>query len=204
MGSSVLCYMRELITATEGYEKFVVSPAPHSDDKGENRLAKMPSVIVETAFHTNPDDALALQDPLFRTAAMKGVEKGYRLWREGEGCDPLAIGRIADVTAGAGGRATVEVPFKGHPQFPVTLEVRQAGCSAGAGCQGGDVVLTDASPSPLRFQVECGEGGGGSARWRTTLKDADGVKGGASEHRQACVAGKVLPARHAARMGVVL
>src|SRR2546427_10069814 len=81
----------------------------------------MPSIIVETAYHSNPDDVAALQDPVFRAASMKGVEKGYRLWAEGKACAPLTGHPVADIDVPAGSSREVDVTFDGHPQFPIRL-----------------------------------------------------------------------------------
>lgn len=189
LAQSVLCSMKELIHSVPAYADFTVAPAPHAENKGENREAKMPSIIVETAFHTNPDDARALRDPVFRTASMKGVEKGYRLWAADKKCEPLSVERITDVDTPSGGRSEVEVHFKGYPQFPVTLDVQFAVCQPGWTCEGGEVVITEPVESPIRFLVECGAGDGGSSRWRTTMRDDDGVKAKPVEHQQTCLGG---------------
>ncbi|MGO4778447.1 N-acetylmuramoyl-L-alanine amidase, partial [Lysobacter sp. 2RAB21] len=85
LATSILCGMKETIHALPAYANFTVPAAPTpSDGEGETRLAAMPSVIVEVAFHSNPTDAAALKDPAFRTAAMKGVEKGYRIHTQGK------------------------------------------------------------------------------------------------------------------------
>lgn len=188
LARNTLCYMKELVSSLSRYKNYYFPRVGDQGRHGENRLAAMPSIIVEMGFHTNPNDALALQDPLFRTAAMKGVEKAYRLHSEGKGCEPLSVERITDVTTSSGSRAEVEVHFEGHPQFPVTLDVEPAVCQPGWTCYGGQVVLRQPAESPLRFQVECGAGNGGSSRWRTTMRDADGVTGAATEHQQTCVA----------------
>jgi hypothetical protein len=39
-----------------------------------------------------------LKDPVFVDAAMKGVEKGFRLHAEGKACKPFNITSIPDVT----------------------------------------------------------------------------------------------------------
>ena len=66
--------MKELINSVEDYPDYAVALAPEIGRHGENVQADMPSVIIETGFHTNTSDATALQDPVFRTASMKGVE----------------------------------------------------------------------------------------------------------------------------------
>ena len=43
---------------------------------GENRLAKMPSVIIEVGFHTNPTDNAALQDSKFQEIVAKAMQRG--------------------------------------------------------------------------------------------------------------------------------
>lgn len=175
LGASVLCAMKELIQSTPGYESFVVAPAPHSEDKGENRLATMPSIIVETAFHTHPEDAAALLDPVFRAASMKGVEKGHRLFRDGKDCTPLALSKIDRVTVPANGAAETSVRFDGHPQFPVTPQLHACLLHPAGRLQGGSeddyggVCLTHQGADVLRRerlrhgQLEYGHA---RCRWR--------------------------------------
>lgn len=103
LASSIACYMKEIIHARPGYQNWTMRET-RPDQYAEN-TGSMPSALVEIAFHTNPDDALALQDPRFRTASMKGVEKGYRMWREGKPCDPPSIASVTDSTATRGGKA---------------------------------------------------------------------------------------------------
>ena len=109
--------MRELIHAQPGYENFPVRAESAADGHGENRIGKMPSVIVETAYHSNPDDVAALQDPVFRSASMKGVEKGYRLWATGKTCEPLALHPIPDTDVPVQSARDVEVRYAGNPSI---------------------------------------------------------------------------------------
>ncbi|MBA8681178.1 N-acetylmuramoyl-L-alanine amidase family protein [Stenotrophomonas tumulicola] len=200
LASSILCYVRELVTAADAYHDFVVSAEAHPDNKGENRLAQMPSVIVEAAFHTNPDDALALQDPVFRAAAMKGVEKGYRLWREGKPCQPLAIQRVTDVTLPPHTVGEVEVHFEGHPRFPVTMEVTPLECPQDSTCDGGEEVKKEPLDSPLTFEIECGRGDHTRiSLWQTVLRDDDGVASAAAQHRLTCTGPASAKEGHRAR-----
>lgn len=174
---SVLCYMKETIHAVEAYRDFTVNPQGEPSDKGENRLAAMPSIIVETAFHTNPTDALALQDPAFRTAAMKGVEKGIRLFREGRDCQPFTSRPIADLEVEHEGEATTSAVFKGYPQFPVTLTATNIACPMGWNCRGGSWQDEEAIESGLPLTSSCRNvtGTPGVITWEIILKDADGV-----------------------------
>ena len=84
----------------------------------------MPSIIVETAFHTNPDDAKALQDPVFRLASMKGVEKGYRLWASGKTCEPLALHPVPDTDVPIQAARDIELDMPGIPSIRCRLSSR--------------------------------------------------------------------------------
>lgn len=97
----------------------------------------MPAAVVEVAFHTNAADAMALQDPLFRTAAMKGVEKGYRLHREGRDCAPLKAGPIRSLQLPQGMSEEVDVPFEGYPQYPIELVTTNIACPPTWTCRDG-------------------------------------------------------------------
>jgi len=187
LGRSVLCSMKELIQSRAGYETFVVAPAPHVDNKGENREAHMPSIIVETAFHTNPADAAALLDPEFRAASMKGVEKGYRLFREGKDCKPLKGEAIEDVSMSQGASREIEVPFEGYPQYPLRIVTRNVGCPPGWVCRGSEITVEAPQPTPLKIALSCNNGGSAPLFWETSLVDDDGVKSVPVRHRQQCI-----------------
>ncbi len=187
LADSMLCYMQEIVSAQEGYGEFPFRRPARAGRHGENRIGVMPSVIVEIAYHSNPEDALALQDPAFRTAAMKGVEKGYRLWREGKGCTPLALQRVTDTTLPSHAVGDVEVHFEGHPQFPVTVEITSLYCPPGWTCEGGQEVRREPQDSPLTFEIECGRGNQTrTLLWQTVLRDDDGVASKPVEHRLTC------------------
>lgn len=134
LASMALCYMREHIHSKEEYVNFSVAHAPLLADKGENRLAAMPSIIVEFAFHTNSIDAAALKDPVFLASATRGLTKGFRLYRAGEKCEEFSLevphavqGRVGDV-------AKIPVRWLGYPVFPITVEARQEVCERGSSC----------------------------------------------------------------------
>lgn len=178
LATHVLCYMKEIINAQDGYEDFPVATSPHAaTDNGENRIAKGPAIIVETAFHSNPIDAAALQDPVFQAAAMKGVEKGVRLYEEGEPCTPYEITDVPDVQGPWGSTQVISIYYEGFPQYPVLLEVELLSCPTI--CTPGGGVINDEIPSPIQVGLLC-DGAPGSpvvvSTWRVHLKDDDGVK----------------------------
>jgi len=185
LGDSILCGMREVIHAQPGYESFPVRAESVAEGHGENRIGTMPSVIVETAYHSNPEDVAALQDPVFRSAAMKGVEKGYRLWATGKACETLALDPLADVQIPVRSSRVVPVAFKGNPQYPLVLELSVASC-VGGNCTPADEEFMDPG-RPVQLELLCNGDGVGTVRWRTRLRDADGVVTEYQEFNQSCV-----------------
>jgi N-acetylmuramoyl-L-alanine amidase len=190
LANNILCYMAELIHAKEGYEEYVVAKKAQTRTTiGELSLAKMPSVVVESGFHTNPRDAAALKDPVFRAAAMKGVEKGYRLVNETEPCELFKIDRIPDSSGLQNTPIPVKVFYKGYPQFAVTLTVDIVTCPSGWTCTGGTITYPDKVPSPLTYTFTCTTTlplPPATFRLRTTLKDLDDVKPKPVEHNVTC------------------
>ncbi|WP_313148291.1 N-acetylmuramoyl-L-alanine amidase [Stenotrophomonas sp.] len=189
LAQSVLCSMKELIHSVSVYADFTVAPAPHTGNKGENREAKMPSIIVETAFHTNPDDARALQDPVFRTASMKGVEKGYRLFSEGKDCVPLKAEPIDGIHLSAGGSQQVDVAFEGNPQYPIELVTTNVGCPPGWTCTDGRVRIETPDTKPSQLTLRCENAGSAPMFWNTQVVDDDGVKSPPVRHWVQCIRG---------------
>ncbi|PSD28752.1 N-acetylmuramoyl-L-alanine amidase [Stenotrophomonas maltophilia] len=195
LADSILCGMREIIRAQPGYRDFPIRESSTSARHGENRIGKMPSVIIETAYHSNPDDVAALQDPVFRSASMKGVEKGYRLWATGKTCEPLSGQPIADVDVPSGDSREVDVAFAGHPQFPISLITHNTLCPSGWSCSGRTVVI-DSPDQPSRMQLSCGRNSVGALGWETHVLDADGVKSQPVPHTVRCVANEGGPDRN--------
>ncbi|MCR8713358.1 N-acetylmuramoyl-L-alanine amidase family protein [Stenotrophomonas indicatrix] len=174
LGDSILCGMREVIHAQPGYESFPVRAESVAEGHGENRIGTMPSVIVETAYHSNPEDVAALQDPVFRSAAMKGVEKGYRLWATGKSCEPLTLAPIADVEIPTQSAREIELGYQGNPQYPVTIEFTSASCSKPGACTPTRTLFEDPT-KPIKAELTCKGSNPGVARWSVVLRDADGV-----------------------------
>lgn len=186
LGDSILCGMRELIHAQPGYENFPVRAESAADGHGENRIGKMPSVIIETAYHTNPDDVAALQDPVFRSASMKGVEKGYRLWAQGKACEPLMLHPIPDVEVPLQAVHELTVGFAGNPQYPLELEVVVADCDRPGYCTPWKGRFEDPD-APVKFGVSCSSTEPGSVRWNVLMRDADDVVAAPVAFTQSCV-----------------
>lgn len=181
----VLCGMRELIQAQPGYADFPARREASAGRHGENRIGTMPSIIVEIAYHSNAEDSAALQDPVFRAASMKGVEKGYRLFREGKVCAPFVLQPIADVALPAGTSRKITLPFDGNPQFPVTMEFTTASCSRPGACTPSKTTFTDPAV-PVTVDMRCRGSLTGEARWSVVLRDTDGVVTAPVEFQQTC------------------
>lgn len=193
LANNILCYMAELIHAKDGYEEYVVAKTAEArSNLGENKLAEMKSVIVEAGFHTNPKDAAALKDPVFRTAAMKGVEKGYRLVNESTPCELFKIDKIRNVTGFFNVPIPIDVYYKGYPQFPVELTLEDVSCPPDWPCNGGGTIsYDDKDPSPLTYTFTCittdPEEPPATFRFRTILKDDDDVEPKGVEHNLTCI-----------------
>lgn len=187
LASSINCYMQELIHAQSAYRNWTMRETVPSNQYAENS-GPMPSALIEIAFHTNSGDALALQDASFRTASMKGVEKGYRMWREGKPCQPLSIASVTDSSAPKGSKALSNIHFEGHPTFPVTLRLEILKCPTGWSCTGGDSKYAQSQASPLSWTFGCNASTSGVTRVRSMLIDSDGVESNLMESNVTCTA----------------
>lgn len=188
LAESVLCSMTEIVHAASGYESFPIASFPHEENHGENRLAKMPSIIVETAYHTNPDDARALLDPAFRTASMKGVEKGYRLFSEGKKCKPFQLSKVIDDPVPLGNFIPVDAHYEGNPEFEATLVTELIECPDDMQCWTAELPL-DKLPSPVRFFIDCGSSPTPREhRMQVKIIDADNVDTGWEPYTVSCPA----------------
>jgi len=185
LAESVLCGMRELIRAQPGYENFPARQDASPGGHGENRIGTMPSVLVEIAYHSNAEDSVALQDPVFREASMKGVEKGVRLFREGKTCEPFVLQQIPDISLAAGTSQEITLPFAGHPQFPVTMEFTTANCSSPGACRPSKTTFDDPN-TPITVLMRCRGSLTGDARWSVVLRDVDGVATAPVEFQHTC------------------
>lgn len=153
LATAILCSAKELVGTDDRFVAFSVAPAPHVNGKqGENRLARMPSVIVEVGFHTSPNDAVFLQDRYFRALAMRGVAKGYRLYRDKLPCGQFAVNPVEQVTARVGVDVRIPFSFKGNPVYPIRVWSKDEKCS-GRSCHDKDKTLSG-PPDLERFKVQ--------------------------------------------------
>lgn len=176
LGQSILCAMKEQIHAVPAYADYHVDEAPReSEAYGENSgFPDIKKVVVETGFHTNVDDAAALQDPAFITAAMKGVEKGYRLDRDGVTCAPFKITSIPNVTFTYGsGLQKTPIVIQGSPRYPIVYKSEITSCSGS--CSGATKTIADASGLTMDFTCRPGGSTTLSAKLKATMTDADQV-----------------------------
>jgi N-acetylmuramoyl-L-alanine amidase len=180
LADSVSCSMKEVINATSGYEQWLVRAAEGSTEYGENTHAlEVPAILVEVGFHSNPDNAVALLDPVFQDAAMRGIEKGYRVNRGGNACVPQKI-TVPNIVATINGpQVDVPISFVGNPQFPVTRTREFLSCPTGWTCPGREsFVISTEQPSPIIGKWSCT--GSSSTKATnfdilTTTVDADGA-----------------------------
>lgn len=91
LGENILCGMKAAIQAVPQYREYRVRTQSMEGNYGENRLATAPSTLIEIGFHTNPSDAMALQDPVFQAASTIGMEQGYQDFLAGRGTDGKPI-----------------------------------------------------------------------------------------------------------------
>lgn len=130
LGRMILCGMKELIHSDKRYDAYPVSVQPNEDPaKAENKLAEMPSAIVEVGFHTNKLDAQLLKDSEFQKLAMRGVAKGYRLYREGRTCAGLAFEPVEPVEGFVGRDIFMPVKLTGNPTYPVHVTYKVTNCA---------------------------------------------------------------------------
>lgn len=192
LASRILCSAKELIGTNERFASFTVAPAPHvKPSQAENNLAAMPSVIVEVGFHTNPADAELLKDQSFRSLAMRGVAKGYRLYRNKLPCQQFAVGRIQDTAGRVGVDVRIPLAVKGNPAFPVTVRSKDVSCT-GRGCHDKDKMLfakKDLDAFKVQFLCKREDVARSPISVAVTARDADGVKAVPTTFKVACKAG---------------
>lgn len=156
LASNVLCYMKESIRSIGNYSDWSFVDTPFGvTNKGEITFAQVPSIIVEVGFHTNPQDALALQDDIFRSAAVNGMAKGWHLHSQGVGCQPLKITNIPALQVTQNIPANWPVHFEGHPKFPLKVVGTFKTCPAGWTCSQFTKNVYSETTSPINLTWDC-------------------------------------------------
>ncbi|WP_165780978.1 N-acetylmuramoyl-L-alanine amidase family protein [Stenotrophomonas lactitubi] len=183
LSNNILCYMKEQINALENYSDFVIRPAlVNGSNKAEVRDPEMPTALIEVAFHSNTEDAAALQDSAFRSAAMKGVEKGYRTFKKGEtDCRPLTITNVPAVTGPPRRDIPYTVQFVGSPTYPLYLRSKVVTCPPNYLCSQNSTqyVSPGSAPGTLNAVARCTTAypvSGSVIVLDRYLEDSDGVK----------------------------
>jgi hypothetical protein len=148
----------------------------------------MPSVIVEVGFHTNPQDALLLRNRDFQGLAMRGVAKGYRLYREGKACGDFAVSPVLQAFGRVGYDVLLPVELKGNPAFPVRVTSRALNCS-GRYCHSRSASLyNQAEVEKHRVQYLCTRNDLGKPPVELSVeaRDFDGVVAKPAVYKVAC------------------
>jgi len=188
LANNVLCYLREQISQNSTYSsKFSVnSGIGNGASYGEIRDAQMPTALIEVGFHDNTNDSTMLRDANFRQAAMRGVEKGYRLYKAGKtDCEPLKIVSIPTTTGKFRVAIPVPVTISGNPRFPIKFETQNVKCPSGWSCTGKITTFTESPNNMVQptyfFNVEDSKPAA-SFTWKSWITDADGVVSNVIEH----------------------
>jgi hypothetical protein len=189
LARNILCYMKEQIRSLWNYPTWQVEAEPAAENHAETREADMPAVLVEVAFHSNAEDADALKDENFRAAAMRGMEKGYRLHSAGMPCLTFQATSIPEVTGAHNTDIPIYVHYQGFPQFPVTARVSFVACQAGWTCTPYNKTITGPIISPMIYTVRCNAPAGtplATFTVKTELVDADEVTAAMVQHKYTC------------------
>ena len=155
LADGVVCYMQEIFKSDPDPLISARKVETRTRNHGETRLATMPTVLVEVGYHTNPDDAAFLKDATFQNKAMKGVEKGWRVYREGKPCTPFNIGVLFDFSGTHNTAIPLTINYAGYPRFPVTIELLGTNCPAAFDCAKQTKTYNAATASPLTASFTC-------------------------------------------------
>lgn len=188
----MLCSMEEIIQSIPRYSGWRVDTVPRPGNYGELRLT-LPdrrAALIEVGFHSNANDAAALQSADFRIAASAGMAKGIRLYSEGKRCEKFKIDDMPDVSSPVNMPFTYSIGYSGNPTFPVTIYAQWVKCPSGWICQDHQIKLDSPQDSPIIRPYICRSKPwqSGVFRWKRWLVDADGVKTEPMEHTLECTA----------------
>lgn len=191
LAEQIACSMQEIVRKTTVYKTYSIKTKDGTNGYGEIDLANMPSVLVELAYHDNPSDAAMLLDPTFRSAAVKGIAKGWRLFREGKQCGPLALNSVSDITGPANTDLYGTATYSGNGPFGMISKLIACPiyplnyyCPAGWGH-----TLSNITNSSFEFLYRCEHSVGVpqvTSYWRAHIVDEDGVKSNEIDWRFTC------------------
>jgi len=187
----ILCAMKETIQANPNYATWNVDVAPRGGNYGELRLTDTAkrAALIEVGFHSNPQDAAALQNDTFRSLAVAGMAKGIRLYKEGKQCATFKIDSIPTVSGPVGKPFNYAISYSGNPTYPIKVQSEPVSCATGWNCNSFSRTVSSPESSPITQQINCttGQPGlSGTFRYKRWLVDADGVKTAPVEHTYTC------------------
>ncbi|KAF1007661.1 MAG: hypothetical protein GAK28_01618 [Luteibacter sp.] len=134
----------------------------------------MPSIIAEVGFHTNAEDARAIQHPVFQDAAMRGLEKGYRMFQDGKGCETFTVA-FPDADLVSGDSRDIDAAVGGHPRYPIRYTMRVVECTQGFLCVGGSGVFYDETEAHTTNRSCHTATKPFKIVWEVTARDEDGI-----------------------------
>jgi len=185
LADRLLCGMKEIVRSLPRYEDFPMDEEARNDGNyGENRLAAMPSALVELAFHSNKEDAAALLDDDFKKAVVSGLTKGFKLYREGAECEPFMV-ELGEGYGYTNHIGTVTLSFKGYPRTPVDFHFEEFDCGPSATACINQYGSRYSVSSPMYYPLRC-PNRPGPHKYRLTMTDADGVISNAAEGEINC------------------
>jgi N-acetylmuramoyl-L-alanine amidase len=171
-----LCYIKESLKSNAAFEAVPVASEPSIGRYGENTYATMPSIVAEIGFHTNKEDAAAIGSYVFRDLAMRGLEKGYRMFREGRGCEEFTVTH-PEVNLVSDTPYKADVVFAGAPRFPVKYEMAVAECTPGIICTPRYGRFKDpAAPLTIDYGCTAIKDHPFTIKWDASFIDADGIE----------------------------
>lgn len=190
LAERILCSSREMIHSSEAFATFPVAPYGHVDEhKGETKLAGMPAAIVEVGFHTNKEDAALLKDPEFQRLAMRGVAKGYRLFRENKPCADFAVKPGVEVEGRPGRDVHMPLAIEGNPTFPIRISHSVRGCTGRYCPTKSQSLYNQAEIDRFRVSYLCGRENVGKDPIDIDVKARDffGVPARSASYRVKCI-----------------
>lgn len=187
----ILCSMKETIQSHPTYTNWSIDVQPRDGNYGELRLTDLSkrAALIELGFHSNPQDAVALQGDNFRARAVAGMAKGIRLYHEGKQCETFKIDSMPAVTGTVNTPFNYTIAYSGNPTYPVKVYSQPVSCASGWSCSSFNRTVNSPVTSPITQEINCTSnqaGQSGTFRYKRWLVDADGVETAPVEHTYTC------------------